>query len=142
LTYRRFPPGYNRPWFNEAVLSVAPNLMGQGSREVIGAAPGLAPALIDGSMKSLKDDKYVERSYNVFNIGAANGVDAYAEEIAFPLRGDQWMRAVDAMLAKAQEFKDRGWVHTGPISLRFVKKSNGTLAPQQEDCCMAEIIFT
>ncbi len=141
--YRMFNEAYGRPWFGEAVLSVAPDLVGGVTRDVITAHPGLAPALIDGSVKSLTDDVYIERSYNVFNIGAANEVPAISSEIAVPIRGDNFQKAMDALLARTKRFEAEGKYHTGPISIRFVKGTQATLAPQNgQDVAMFEIIFT
>jgi FAD/FMN-containing dehydrogenase len=141
VLYRITHPQFTRPWAAETVLDVAPNVVGEGSRDAVHALPALAPALIDSSLQGLVHDKYIERSYNVFNIGAANHVDAFAEEVAIPLKGDNYLQAIDALLAKAEEFRAKGWPTTAPFSLRFVKQSTGTLAPQQEDCCMVELIF-
>jgi len=141
--YRMHNPEYARPWFGEAIMSVAPNAVGGISRDlIVDVMPKAAPGIIDGAMKSLVDDAYIERSYNVFNIGAANDVDALSSEIAVPIAGDNYVRAMDALMAKAKEFEAKGKFHTGPVSMRFVKGSQALLSPQQGDVAMFEIIFT
>lgn len=142
VLYRIAHPDFTRPWASETILDVAAGTVGPTSRDAMTSLPGLAPGMLDTTLKGLAKDKYIERSYNVFNIGAANHVDAFSSEIAIPIGpGDNYVKAIDALIAKAREYKAKGWVETAPFSLRFVKKSSATLAPQQEDACMVEIIF-
>jgi FAD/FMN-containing dehydrogenase len=142
LVYNILHPDFGRAAIGEGLLNVAGGPISGVSRDVMENLPGLAPGMLDSAITTLKKDKYVERSYNVFNVGAANHVGAFAEEIALPLAGDEYVKALDALMAKAEEYRRKGWVETSPFSLRFVKASSATLAPQQQDSCMVEIIFS
>jgi hypothetical protein len=82
------------------------------------------------------------RSYNVFNIGdGANQVPAQSATLSVPLRGDEYLRAMDVIRATAKKFADEHHqFQNGPISMRFVKASNALLG-DPEDVCKFEIIF-
>jgi len=105
------------------------------------AVPSAVPALVDAGIRSIEDSGFVQRSYNVFNIGrAANRLPAQSATIFVPLRDDLWLRAVEIVAQTARRELDAGRAQTGPIALRFVAGSTALLAPD-EDVCSLEFIF-
>ena len=90
--------------------------------------PRLAPLLLALSMLALVKRTYVQVSYKVFNIGAANLVPAYSGEIAIPTDG-RHIEAVERIfeVAGAQR-RDAKVYQTSPIALRFVKASPAYLS--------------
>ncbi len=99
--------------------------------------------LLSTAIKALVDNSYWNKSYKVFNIGAANGIQSYSSEIMVPMKNHRYIEAADHMLKVIAENAKRGKLyHTGPISLRFVKASNAYLSPFYKiDCCVFEIIM-
>jgi hypothetical protein len=104
--------------------------------------PKAVPWLVDQGMNTLPDKAYTNRSYNVYNIGdAANLLPAQSATISVPLRGDRYLRAMDILRETARTFAEKHRMYeTGPISMRFVKGSEASLA-DPEDVCKFEIIF-
>src|SRR5262249_49042146 len=51
----------------------------------VGLRPAISPFLIAQALKALINDDYVNISYRVFNIGAANYLPAYSCEIGVPV---------------------------------------------------------
>jgi L-gulono-1,4-lactone dehydrogenase len=104
---------------------------------LLNTAPDLTPTLIDAAMQGLARD-YVDRSYRVFNIGAANDAPAYGSEIGFPLR--TCTGAVERILQIAAGTQSVGKAYlTSPFSLRFVKASPAFLSMMHgADTCMIE----
>lgn len=105
-------------------------------------APRLVPRLIDMSLRGLRDRQYIQRSYNVFNIGdGANRIPAQSATLSVPLRGDAYLRAMGVLRQVARDFAaEHGQFQTGPISIRFVKGSKALLG-DPEDVAKFEIIF-
>ena len=105
-------------------------------------APRMVPRLIDMSLRGLQDDRYTQRSYNVFNIGdGANRIPAQSATLSVPLRGDAYLRAMDVLRGVARDFaREHKKFQTGPISMRFVKGSKALLG-DPEDVCKFEVIF-
>jgi FAD/FMN-containing dehydrogenase len=114
---------------------------------LINTAPDLVPTLIDTAMRGLVAD-YVDRSYRVFNIGAANDAPAYGSEIAFATgtgtAGDgatgTHLNAVERILQLAADAQSVGKAFlTSPFSLRFVKASPAFMSMMYDaDTCMVE----
>jgi FAD/FMN-containing dehydrogenase len=107
--------------------------------DLIEAAPKILPGLIDGGMKALERD-YVDRSYRVFNIGAANYAPAYGSEIGVPI--DRVVEATERILDICANSVRIGQAYlTSPFSLRFVKASAAFMSMMYErDTCMIELI--
>lgn len=98
---------------------------------------------LDFPIERLRDKKYTDRSYNVFNIGAANLVPAYSSEIGIPLVGDKPRRAVERIFEIAEKRARIGdaW-HSSPFALRFVKRSPCFLSMMHgTDTMMIELIM-
>lgn len=104
--------------------------------------PKKIPKLINSSLKGLKDSSYINKSYKVFNIGAANEIKAYSAEIAFPMKDNLYLDGVEKFLEIAARYQKIGKLFlVSPTALRFVKGSDALLSPQYKcDTCMMEII--
>src|SRR4029078_299020 len=99
--------------------------------------PPLTPTIIDNAMGALARD-YIDRSYYVFNIGAANDVPAYGSEIGFTM--DRYQAAVERIFEIAAQRQQVGQAYlTAPLSLRFVKASKAYMSMMYgADTCMLE----
>ena len=103
--------------------------------------PQLFPKIIENALGALKDNSYINKSYNVLNIGTENNLSAYSSELAFPMEGNKYIDAVEKIFEEADKMKTLGNVyHTSPFSLRFVKAAGAYLAMMNgRDTCMIEI---
>jgi hypothetical protein len=110
----------------------------------VGLWPQISPFLLRQSLKALVNNDYVNISYRVFNIGAANYLPAYSCEIGVPIdeRGFH-LAAVERIVEVAAQRRRLGNVyHSAPISLRFVKASDAYLSMMQgQDTMMIELIM-
>lgn len=122
-------------------LSAAP-FVGDALKAITNLLPKLIPGIINSAIKALKDDEYINKSYKVFNIGKANEIEAYSAEIAFPMKNNIYISAVDKYLEIARQYQKVGKLYLlSPTALRFVKASDAFLSPQYGcDTCMMEII--
>jgi FAD/FMN-containing dehydrogenase len=104
---------------------------------VINHFPDLVPQITDQALRVLARD-YVDRSYRVFNVGAANDVPAYGSEIGFPM--NTYIAATERILEIAGHAQRVGKAYlTSPFSLRFCKASPAFLSMMFEaDTCMIE----
>jgi hypothetical protein len=104
---------------------------------VINHFPDLLPQLIEQALRTLAGE-YVDRSYRVFNIGAANEVPAYGSEIGFTM--NTYIAATDRILGIAGKAQRLGKAYlTSPFSLRFCKSSPAFMSMMFEaDTCMIE----
>ena len=101
-----------------------------------------SPAFINMSLKSVIDyDGYIDKSYNVLNLGAANNVKGFSSEYAISLKDNLYLKAVEIIMLEAERLKDTGKIfHTAPISLRFVKKCDAFFSMMNgEDKCLIEV---
>ncbi len=90
--------------------------------------PEKGPELIETALRGLRDDRYVNRSYRVYNLGGANEGAAIGIEMAFDLA--QTRDAVAHLCAMAAEQRWQGRTHGIPVALRFVAPSPAYLAMQ------------
>jgi L-gulono-1,4-lactone dehydrogenase len=110
----------------------------------VGLRPQISPFLLRQALKALVNDDYVNISYRVFNIGAANYLPAYSCEIGIPIDERQFhLAAVERIVEVAAQRRRLGNVyHSAPISLRFVKASDAHLSMMQgQDTMMIELIM-
>jgi L-gulono-1,4-lactone dehydrogenase len=109
----------------------------------VGLFPKISPFLIAQALKALVNDDYVNISYRVFNIGAANYLPAYSCEIGVPADEPRLNLAVEKIVAVAGQRRRLGNVfHSSPISLRFVKASDAYMSMMQgRDTVMIELIM-
>jgi hypothetical protein len=106
--------------------------------------PKLCPWMITQAMKALVNDDYVNISYRVLNIGAANYLPAYSAEIGVPIDArHHHLQAVERIVEVAEERAKLGDAyHSSPISLRFVKATGAHLSMMQgRDTMMIELIM-
>jgi L-gulono-1,4-lactone dehydrogenase len=111
----------------------------------IGLRPQISPFLIGQALKALVNDDYVNISYRVLNIGAANYLPAYSCEIGVPVDERQLhLAAVEKIAEVAGQRRRLGEVyHSCPISLRFVKASDAYMSMMQgRDTMMIELIMS
>ena len=106
--------------------------------------PTITPFLLHLSLTSLVRKDYVNESYKVFNIGAANDLPAYSAEIGIPIdsRGLH-LKAVDEIAAVARKHRELGNTYqSSPISLRFVRATDSYMSMMEgRDTMMVELIM-
>ncbi len=110
----------------------------------VGLRPQISPFLLKQALKALVNDDYVNISYRVFNIGAANYLPAYSCEIGVPIDERRLhLAAVERIVEVAARRRRLGNAyHSSPISLRFVKASDAHMAMMQgRDTMMIELIM-
>jgi hypothetical protein len=126
-------------WFQENFNAV----LSWGLDMIIKIAPTVTPKLIDSTMDTLVDDAYVDRSFNVFNVGdGKNQIPAIAASIYIPTASDVYLQALNIIRDAAAKFsKKQSRFQTGPTSLRFLKGTRAMLGCDV-DVCSFEFIFT
>lgn len=101
--------------------------------------PRWIPALIQMSIKSLRDACYIEKSFKVLDLGAANNLSGYCMEIAF--KKEVYLDVVEAIFELTKKMADDGRQYiTSPFALRFVKASDHYLAMQYDDTGADEFV--
>jgi hypothetical protein len=110
---------------------------------VLDLAPRGTPEELDKAIEGLAQPSYVNRSYRVFNIGAANLLPAISSEIGVPIAGGEHVAAVERIMELAARRARIGEsYHTAPFSLRFVKGTDAMLSMMQgRDTMMIELIL-
>lgn len=125
-------------WFQERfgpILIIAVDIL-------VALFPRLVPRLNNTALASLIRESYIDRSFNVYNIGpGTNNIPALACSIFVPLADDAWIVALDTVLKTAREFAARKMHNTAPTSIRLIKASRAMLGIA-EDSCSFEFIFT
>ena len=109
-------------------------------KRLLDKKPRITPDILDDALEGMVDT-YMNKSYKVFNIGAANKIPAYSMEIAVPVE-----RAVDAVEIIMRLAVHRARVadvyHTSPVALRFVKASPAFMSMMHgRDTMMIELIM-
>lgn len=110
----------------------------------LGLWPKIAPFLIAQALKALVNEDYVNISYKVLNIGAANFLPAYSAEIGVPFDDRRlYVEAVERIVQVAGQRARVGEIyHSSPISLRFVKATDAYMSMMQgQDTMMIELIM-
>ncbi len=95
--------------------------------------PFKLPKMLDASLKSLRDKRYVNKGYRVLYQGAEYiKKRAYDSEFAFDLSNgkNNFIKALEAMFKKAEENIPEGLYQTAPMGLRFVDQSPAYLSPE------------
>ncbi|KAI9858808.1 MAG: hypothetical protein M1813_007275 [Trichoglossum hirsutum] len=126
-------------WFQENFR----DLLSWGIDQIIKIAPSATPGLIDSAMDTMIDDAYVDRSFNVFNVGdGTNQIPALAASIYVPIASDAYLTGLDLIRSAAAEYaRSHRRYETGPASMRFVKATAAMLGCPG-DVCSFEFIFT
>ena len=96
---------------------------------IIDTFPSLGKTILEQSLTSQEDDNYTIVSYKVFHIGVVNDTPAIGIEAAFDL--SQTVAALERSFALSDQMFAQGMVHTSPIAIRFVKKTDALVAMQQ-----------
>lgn len=106
---------------------------------LLNAFPQMIPHVVDTALETLKDSNYIDKSYKVLNLGAANEASAYAIELSFDAA--RFVDSIDQLLSLFAEYaKGHNWYQTGPIGIRFTAPAQAYLAPQYgRITCMAEM---
>jgi L-gulono-1,4-lactone dehydrogenase len=100
---------------------------------IFNTLPHRAPFLIRGSLKSLRDKKFVHRSHKVLFQGFQFIKQrAYDAEFAFNLYDTpKAIATIDEIIATAKTMKDDSRLyHSSPLGVRFVKASEAFLATE------------
>jgi hypothetical protein len=102
--------------------------------------PSTSPEIINNALNALVDKDYIDKSYEVLNLGAVDNVKGLAMELSYPV-DENLVAAIDELLAIFQdEASKMNWYMAGPFALRFVDASDAYLAPQQgRVTCMVEL---
>jgi hypothetical protein len=109
---------------------------------IIKIAPQATPSLLDSALNTLVDDAYIDRSFNVFNLGhGTSEIPAFAGSIYVPLENDDYLQALDIIRDVAARFAKRKIYETAPFSMRFMRGIRAMLGCPK-DYCSFEFIFT
>jgi L-gulono-1,4-lactone dehydrogenase len=95
--------------------------------------PHRSPFLIRGSLKGMRDKKFVHRAHKVMYQGFAFIKErAYDAEFAFDLSNkENIVKTIDDLIQRSKEIKDNHKVYqSSPIGMRFVQRSKAYLAPE------------
>jgi D-arabinono-1,4-lactone oxidase len=104
--------------------------------------PSAIPSLINQALDTLVDKAYIDRSFNVFNLGEGTSrIPALAGTIFVPLENDMYLDALDVILGVAKQFAGRKLYETAPASLRFVRATKALIGCPK-DYCAFECVFT
>ncbi|NRB50130.1 MAG: FAD-binding protein [Saprospiraceae bacterium] len=120
-----------------------PFLFYWGLRGINRVAPGVMPTIIEGTIRSLRDEIYTNKGYKVMFQGAEFiKLKAYDAEYAFDLtkKRAHILNAIQELLDQAEEFRKQGKLYqTSPIGMRFVKASKAFLTPESgRDVCYVD----
>ncbi len=97
------------------------------------ALPHRSPKLIRGSLKGMRDKKFVHRAHKVMYQGFEFVKErAYDAEFAFDLANmENIVTTLEELMEKAHAIKDNHKVYqSSPIAVRFVQRSKAFLAPE------------
>jgi L-gulono-1,4-lactone dehydrogenase len=103
--------------------------------------PKMTPTFLNSALKALIDTNYINKSYKVLDLGAANKISAYSAEIGFPMNNETYIKAADKIIEMAELNRKNGNVfQTSPFAMRFVKASECYLSMTYGyDTCMIEM---
>lgn len=101
------------------------------------------PKLIDRSIRSLRDDSYINKAHFVLYQGSEFVKErAFDAEFAFDINTD-YVSVVEKIFETTAHFKEKGKIYmTSPVGMRFVKASDAFLAPEyKRDICYVDTPF-
>lgn len=114
--------------------------------EYLNLFPTSCPGIINRALPTLVDTDYIDKSFEVMDLGAVDNVKAMALELAFDatnatVDASSLIVQIDKLLGVfAEAASQKKWYLAGPVALRFVAASDAFLAPQQgRPTCMAEL---
>jgi len=143
VTYRWIPRGEakthggrSRPFLATLLTSIRE--FDQAYALALNVWPKLSRVVTKLAISQLVDRRFTAQSYQVLHLGDANYVPAYSAELAFSaepadaIDGElQYVRALERILALAEQLAARGHYHNVPLSVRFVASSPHFLALSQ-----------
>jgi L-gulono-1,4-lactone dehydrogenase len=92
-------------------------------------APSLMRTQFGRTLRRMEDENYTQRSYRVFNIGAANKLPALSMELGVPAGDGGDVRAIDRLIEVAGDLaRERRLFHTSPVALRWVAPSRADIS--------------
>lgn len=102
--------------------------------------PHKTPSFIERAMKSLEDEKYINKSYKVLNQGLKQ-VKTVGTAIEVGFKMDEYIAAVERIFEIAEKRAYIGCQYvTSPFALRFVAPSKAYMSMMHEqETCMIEI---
>jgi L-gulono-1,4-lactone dehydrogenase len=121
--------GQRKDWFEalleQASINSAPDLI-----NLLNSLPFVSPLVIDQAIMTLVyEGAYVDKSYNVFSLGAANEIKAMAIELHCDAR--ECVPTIDKLLdVFGEEARKSLWYMAGPLGIRFTAAADAYLAPQ------------
>lgn len=135
-------PGFSRPvfitWFQENFRP----LLVWGVKTITGIFPSYTPHLLDSVLDAIVEYEYIDRSFNVFNMGRGQSeIPALAGTFFVPLENDMYLDAIDVIQKVAKRFAAQNLYVTGPCSMRFVHATEAMLGCPK-DVCGFEFLFT
>jgi len=101
----------------------------------------LTPEILDSCLSALLERPFTNVSYKVLNLGAANNISAYSNEIAFPMEDDRHIAGIEAILEVIKECREEGDLYvTVPLGIRFVHESRHYLSMMHgRSTCTVEV---
>jgi L-gulono-1,4-lactone dehydrogenase len=104
---------------------------------------GSTPKLIDRSIRSLRDESYINKAHYVLYQGSEFVKErAFDAEFAFDMNAD-YVNVIEKIFETTKHFKEKGKIYmTSPVGMRFVKASGAFLAPEyNRDICYVDTPF-
>ena len=96
---------YSRPQVGTAITELLTDVVGKVANLLHEIVPEKASDMVDSALNSMIDAQYTQRSYNVFNIGdGANQLPSQSATLSVPIRGDEYLKAMDIMRSVAARF--------------------------------------
>ena len=136
-------PRGHRKILPELFVRLVPDiLLDAGIRFLVNHFPGIAPWFVQTSLNTLTDRDYIDKSYEVLNLGPDNNLAAYSSEIALP--SHSYLDAVEEIIRVVNQSVTEGKQYlTAPFSLRFVQTNDFFLSmqyahPGEKFVCMIE----
>lgn len=125
--YRTAAPAVANPRPGRSIFHALKRVTRAGDKlaQFLNEHPKLIPGFNDLSLAVLQQ-RYVGRSYEVFNLGSLNEMRVFGIEMAFDLK--QTIAATEFCFDVAQKLAERNIYHSAPPSLRFVDQSDALLS--------------
>lgn len=94
--------------------------------------PRFIPRFLEFSMKTLvRQDSYIDESAEIFDLDLINKVISVSAEYSFPMKGNAYIQAIDALIEQVELNRQKGIHHNTPFGIRFVKESKAYLSMMQ-----------
>ena len=92
--------------------------------------PRFVPTILEAGLQALTIGKrgHIEPGFRIYHVGKVNYAEVLSGEYFFRMRGAEFVRGIEALLATSAQFRRRGIYQNGPFSVRFVQKSSHYLS--------------